>query len=1297
MSTQNIPEPHQPDTLAANPLHNIIENAADFVAMVTVEGQVMQINENGRLLLALFDETDMPSLAELVAETDYDLLTTVAMPTAIQEGMWQGRLLFRSLDGMEIPFSQRIVAYTGGNGQPPILSFFGADLTERKWIEDSLLESETRFRSSFENTSLGMALVSVEGRFLQVNTAMTKLLGYAQREFMTLSIFDLMHSADMTQANLPIQTLQSGDIQTIKGQARYQCKNGNFLWTSVNATAIQDAAGQIPYYLIQIQDVTEQKLAEDALRERENLLQLVLDTIPQSVFWKDQNSTYLGSNKNFALDAGFTSAQELVHKNDFDMPWQGEQAQAFIADDQAVMAADQPKYNIIEPQLQADGKQAWLETNKVPLHDENGRVIGVLGTYEDITKRIELETQLKETLKTQEFQLEIGHALAVAQTEDDVLDTLLSKAKYFPNAAISITYLETDNDQRYDVVKRQSAFNSGLQTFAEETRTAWTESPLSQYYSPDAAFISNNLPNDPQLEKRIRKSLAKEGINGLAVFPMVASSEWLGNIAVITKEKDFFTEQVVSLYQALVEQGSIALRAALLFADTQRSLQKRSQEVALTIQIAQEIASASNLSDLYKRVVNQIQEQFKHYHVQLLRYDPFLDTVALIYGYGETGQRMLELNHSMPLGVGLIGAAAATGQTTYRGDVVHDPDWRPNPLLTKTRSEIAVPIKLQNEVLGVLDVQSDRLHAFSEEDQLLLQGLCGQIAVAIESTQLREEMNARMDELTTLQRYMSREGWASYRMEKESAVTGYQFDHQGVAALVDELKLEPQGQNGGARPLETAVLESQSTFNSIETPLTVLGGEVIGKLGVQTGDNDPLTDEDLEFIRSISVQVAEALEAARLFEQTQDALGEQERLSTQLETVAQVSTAASTVLEVDALLQAVVDLTKASFHLYHAHIYLMDPHTRHLILRAGADQVGRLMTLEGRTIRLTDESIVARAARQKDGVVENDVRKIVDFLPNPLLPHTRAELAVPLIVGDKVIGVLDLQADQTNFFTEEDVNIHRTLASQIAVAVQNASLFAEQLETSEKLREVDRVKSEFLASMSHELRTPLNSIIGFADVLLEGLDGDLNERMEEDVRLIRDSGRHLRELIGDILDMSKIEAGRMELRYEEVDVVQMTHDVIATASPLAEAKKLALHLSVSAEVDTIQADRTRLRQVLWNIMGNAIKFTQEGSVTLTAVVQGKDMLFGIRDTGIGIEDEHIPIVFEQFRQIDGNLNRSVGGTGLGMPITKKLVELHGGEIWIDSVMGHGSTFWFTIPLRQYKRKEKIETGQLGSD
>ncbi|WP_420645531.1 GAF domain-containing protein [Candidatus Leptofilum sp.] len=722
-------------------------------------------------------------------------------------------------------------------------------------------------------------------------------------------------------------------------------------------------------------------------------------------------------------------------------------------------------------------------------------------------------------------------------------------------------------------------------------------------------------------------------------------------------------------------EQALARRVDELSTESRAAMNRREREVGLATQVAQEIASATNLHDLYQRVVAQVQEQFGYYYTQLLRYDDSLDTLTLVVGYGDIGQKMLEMNHSMPMGVGLIGRAAKLKRSVLQPDVATDHNWQSNPLLPQTKSELAVPIRLRDQVLGVLDVQSDQLGGVDYNDQLLLEGLCGQIAVAIESTTLRQEMEGRLRELSMLQRQMSREGWNQYK-KKEQA--GYRFDFSGLQKLNGSPD-QAASQNGNASKSEA----QQSVQKSLE-----IRGERIGSFGVEADPERPLTQEEREIIDAVAQELAEALEAARLFEQTQIALSEQERLASELETVAKVSTAASTILEVDELLQSVVDLAKSSFDLYHVHIYLLNKAGTKLMLGAGAGNIGRLMNLEGREIGLSEDSIVARAARSRKGVLENNVRRTVDFLPHPLLPDTKAEMALPMLVGGKLIGVMDLQSDREDFFTEEDLNVQNTLAAQIAVAVENANQYAAQVQTAVKLREVDQLKSEFLASMSHELRTPLNSIIGFADVLLEGLDGDLNERMEEDVRLIRESGNHLKGLIGDILDMSKIEAGRMDLRYEEIDMVQFTNDLVATASSLAQEKNLYLHLDIDESMSTIQADRTRLRQVMWNIVGNAIKFTEKGGITINVQPKRTHLLCSVRDTGIGIKEEHVGVVFEQFRQIDGGLNRSAGGTGLGMPITKKLVELHGGEIWIESVYGQGSTFFFTIPYEPPKAQPK---------
>jgi len=483
----------------------------------------------------------------------------------------------------------------------------------------------------------------------------------------------------------------------------------------------------------------------------------------------------------------------------------------------------------------------------------------------------------------------------------------------------------------------------------------------------------------------------------------------------------------------------------------------------------------------------------------------------------------------------------------------------------------------------------------------------------------------------------------------------------------------------GRSSLETLPANGQTAQERYTLPWWI-GQALAGVITLQRNVHiTPIQPEEQRICLGIVQQGATAIQNAHLLEETQHALAKQELLSAQLRTVSEVGRAATTLLDLDSLLQAVVDLTKRRFNLYHVHIYLLDAERKALLLRAGSDEIGRIMVLENRQIGLKTRSIVARAAREKAVVVVADTHASADFMPHPLLPATRSEMAVPLLVGNEMLGVLDVQAQEIGRFTADDILIQQTLASQVAVAVQNAALYTEQLAAAAKLREVDRLKTDFLASMSHELRTPLNAIIGFADVLLAGIDGDLNDRMRQDVTLIRNSGDHLRELIGDILDMSKIEAGRMELHYEQVDVPYLLADVLAAARISAAEKRLVIEQQIDAEVDLVWADRTRLRQVLWNIVGNAIKFTRQGTITISVQSRPNVLFFAVRDRGIGIRPENLALVFEQFRQVDTSKSGTTGGTGLGMPISKRLIEMHGGEIGVESTYGAGSTFWFTIP------------------
>ncbi|MBK8903373.1 MAG: GAF domain-containing protein [Anaerolineaceae bacterium] len=1177
------------------------------------------------------------------------------------------------------------------------------------------------YRALVEQTADHILVTDPQGTILYVNSAFERVTGYTKEDALGETP-RILKSGKHNRAFYEKlwQTVLSGE--TFRGTSINKKKDGSLYYEEKVITPIKDASGAIVYLVSIGQDVTERMKASETLSTNEAALKMrvdslatinaIADSVHRSPNYQDfiERATEAIVHHTQAPSVAFfvlyQDSLKLVASHGFTnstlaagstLPIKGSLSGITIAQKTVITSEDIFQDERLEPSVRKALLQQGLHNVvSFPLLFQD-QVLGVINliyaekrthsadekeTLLTIGKTIglamvnaqRLENIVKNEALTRQ-RLEVRQAFVLARTQAEVFSVIVEKANYFPEAAVALFVLQRSGDTAVLELKKIDTAKSGLARMPLGTQIPTQHLPKS--FKGDKPFVADDITNDEHTAAAARALASQLGATSLVLLPLKAGGDWLGTIILASAQKAYFTEDRLALYSDVAEQGALAWRAAMLNEQAVTSLARREREVKLTTQVAQEIAAATNLHDLYERVVSQVQEQFGYYYTQLLRYDETMDVLALVVGYGEVGHKMREMNHSMPMGVGLIGQAAQLKESVLRGKVLGDPNWQSNALLPDTRSEMAVPIKLRDKVLGVLDVQSDRLEGITTNDQLLLEGLSGQIAIAIESTELRQEMEGRLRELSLLQRQMSRDGWQKYQRTRHNQM-GYRFDLSGLQMLTDQPKTAVPPKKNGTAPLKPPPTPASQ-------PLTVRG-ETIGLFGVEEDPERPLTNEEREIINAVAEDLAEALEAARLFEETQVALAEQERLAAELETVAKVSTAASTILEVDDLLQSVVDLAKSSFGLYHAHIYLANETGKMLALKAGAGNIGRLMSLEGREINIEDESIVARAARTRKGILENNVRRTMDFLPHPLLPETRSEMALPMVVGSKLIGVLDLQSDQEGFFTIEDLNVQTTLAAQIAVAVENANQYAAQVQTSTKLREVDQLKSEFLASMSHELRTPLNSIIGFADVLLEGLDGELNERMEEDVRLIRESGNHLRGLIGDILDMSKIEAGRMDLRYEEVNMAQLANDVVATAAPLAQEKRLFLHLDIDETVKPVQADRTRLRQILWNIVGNAIKFTEKGSITLSVQAQAHHVLCSIRDTGIGIKEEHAAVVFEQFRQIDGGLNRAAGGTGLGMPITKKLVELHGGEIWIESVYGQGSTFLFTIPYNPPKTK-----------
>ena len=293
----------------------------------------------------------------------------------------------------------------------------------------------------------------------------------------------------------------------------------------------------------------------------------------------------------------------------------------------------------------------------------------------------------------------------------------------------------------------------------------------------------------------------------------------------------------------------------------------------------------------------------------------------------------------------------------------------------------------------------------------------------------------------------------------------------------------------------------------------------------------------------------------------------------------------------------------------------------------------------------------------------------------------RSLLAVPLVRDERLLGGLVILRREMGSFSAEVIATLQTFATQSVLAIQNARLFVEIEDKGRQLETASRHKSEFLANMSHELRTPLNAIIGFSEVLSERMFGEINEKQAEYLDDILESGRHLLSLINDILDLSKIEAGRMELEVTDFDLPSAIENTLMLVRERAHRRAITLSSEVDAQLGSIRADERKVKQVLLNLLSNALKFTPEGGqITVRAGLHNDEAEISVTDTGVGIAPEDQEAVFEEFRQV-GTASKKVEGTGLGLAISRKFIELHGGRIWVKSQVGTGSTFAFTLPLQ----------------
>jgi signal transduction histidine kinase len=328
------------------------------------------------------------------------------------------------------------------------------------------------------------------------------------------------------------------------------------------------------------------------------------------------------------------------------------------------------------------------------------------------------------------------------------------------------------------------------------------------------------------------------------------------------------------------------------------------------------------------------------------------------------------------------------------------------------------------------------------------------------------------------------------------------------------------------------------------------------------------------------------------------------------------------------------------------------------------------------------ETAVGEAAERREPVQIADVRNepASEVLAPIVRAGFRALLILPLLGADRVVGALVVRRKQPGEFPKATVDLLQTFAAQSVLAIQNARLFSEIEEKGRQLAVASQHKSQFLANMSHELRTPLNAILGYTELILDSIYGEAPEKMRGVLKRVESNGRHLLGLINDVLDLSKIEAGQLVLSLTDYSLKDVVYNVFSAVEPLASGKKLNFKVEVPPDLPMGHGDERRLTQVLLNLVGNAIKFTDTGEVTIKAAATNGAFTVAVRDTGPGISESDQGKIFEEFQQADNTATKKKGGTGLGLSIARRIMEMHGGKLWVESQIGKGSVFSFMLPV-----------------